>query len=59
MVDVQRAARGEGGDERLAVASVAGLRARDTTVTRGEEDGSAAGTELHVRVAERAELNLC
>ena len=38
LADVQGAARGEGGHERLAVASVVSLRTRDTTVTRGEED---------------------
>ena len=38
LADVQGAARGEGGHKRLAVASVVGLRTRNTTVTRGEED---------------------
>ena len=51
-LDSQGATRREGRNESRAALA---LRAGDTTVTRREEDGRAASTELHVCVAQVAE----
>ena len=47
--DVQRTSGGEGGDKLRAALR---LRTRNTTITRGEKDGSSASAELGVRIAE-------
>ena len=49
MRNSQGASGGEGGDE---LGAAAGLRAGDTAVAGGEEDGRATGTELEISSAQ-------
>ena len=54
----QGAAGRESGLEGLAIAGVAGLRARDTTITGSEQDGGTPRAELAVSVAKVAAMRV-